>query len=178
MLDTIYMKGCFMNSEMIQPWGLPCLRWQPTFLWRQLNILPWNKHPLNPSISSGRYGDGTFLVQPHGQENVFALFNFMNGLHLSIKFTMEMEGQGRVPSLDTLFYQKSDNTVDRKYTANTLIRICILMLQVAAIYHRKIWCYLHIHRAVVISDVDSLPKELSHLQRVLMANGYSSYEVQ
>lgn len=47
--------------------------------------------PLKPSTFL-RYVDDTFLMWSHGQEALYEFYNFMNKLHPSITFTMELEG--------------------------------------------------------------------------------------
>ncbi|GJQ86455.1 hypothetical protein Trydic_g10362 [Trypoxylus dichotomus] len=58
-----------------------------------------------------RYVDDTFVIWPHGEEEINGLLQHLNGLEESIKFTMELEVGNRVPFLGVLVYKQSDGTL-------------------------------------------------------------------
>jgi len=41
-----------------------------------------------------RYVDDTFVIWPHGQENLAEFLTHLSGLHNKIQFTMEKEEEG------------------------------------------------------------------------------------
>lgn len=137
------------------------------------------------------YIDDTSLVWPHGQENLFS-FLFQLCEWSPSKYKMYYGGTragkhsilcgpdsyGPVLPHSWPFWSTGNQTVqwDIKYIAN--LYLCVLMLQVSTIWHRKILYSTFLHWAVVVSGAESLPEELAHLWRVLIANGYSSRVLQ
>lgn len=56
--------------------------------------------------------DRTFLICSHNVDRLIEFVMFLNSFQ-NIKFTMEMEEEGRLPFLDTLFIKKADGTLGR-----------------------------------------------------------------
>ncbi|GJQ71095.1 hypothetical protein Trydic_g1001 [Trypoxylus dichotomus] len=59
-----------------------------------------------------RYVDDTFVIWPHGEEEINGFLQHLNGLEESIKFTMEVEVDNRIPFLDILVHKQSDGSDD------------------------------------------------------------------
>lgn len=57
-----------------------------------------------------RYVDDTFVIWPHGKDNLTEFLEHLNGLHKNIQFTMEIE-DGRLPFLDIDIYRKTDSSL-------------------------------------------------------------------
>jgi hypothetical protein len=49
-----------------------------------------------------RYVDDTFVVWPHGRDELQRFLKHLNSIHQNIAFTMEVEQQGTLPFLDVL----------------------------------------------------------------------------
>ncbi|GJQ76462.1 hypothetical protein Trydic_g2175 [Trypoxylus dichotomus] len=58
-----------------------------------------------------RYVDDTFVIWPHGEEEVNGFLHHLNGLEESIKFTMELEVNNRIPFLEALVHKQSEGTL-------------------------------------------------------------------
>lgn len=58
-----------------------------------------------------RYVDDTFFVWPHGRDSLNRFLDHFNCLHPNIKFTMEVESDGKLPFLDVMVYKKQDGTL-------------------------------------------------------------------
>ena len=59
-----------------------------------------------------RYVDDTFVIWPHGKENLTEFLEHLNGLHKNIQFTMEEDGH--LHFLDIDIYRKSDGSLGHK----------------------------------------------------------------
>ena len=57
--------------------------------------------PLQPSLWL-RYVDDTFVIWPHGEQNLQSFFAHLNQMSTNIKFTIEKEEEGRRSFLDVL----------------------------------------------------------------------------
>ena len=49
-----------------------------------------------------RYVDDTFVVWPHGKDTLQDFLKYLNEQHSSIKFTMEVEEEGKISFLDVI----------------------------------------------------------------------------
>ena len=61
-----------------------------------------------------RYVDDTFVIWPHGKENLTEFLEHLSGLHKNIYFTMEIEEDGHLPFLDIDIYRKTDGSLGHK----------------------------------------------------------------
>ncbi|GJQ78407.1 hypothetical protein Trydic_g22231 [Trypoxylus dichotomus] len=57
------------------------------------------------------YVDDTFVIWPHGEEEINGFLQHLNGLEESIKFTMELEVDNKIPFLDISVHKQSDGTL-------------------------------------------------------------------
>jgi hypothetical protein len=71
-----------------------------------------------------RYVDDTFVVWPHGKEELQEFLKHLNNIHPNIKFTMEVEENRCLPFLNVLISRRPDgslgHTVYRKSTHTDL----------------------------------------------------------
>ncbi|XP_071450829.1 uncharacterized protein [Hetaerina americana] len=58
-----------------------------------------------------RYVDDTFVIWPHGEEKLEEFHRELNNINSAIKFTKELEKDGRLPFLDVLVRRKLDGTL-------------------------------------------------------------------
>ncbi|XP_046393751.1 uncharacterized protein LOC124161474 [Ischnura elegans] len=134
--------------------------------------------PLRPKYFF-RYVDDTLIVWPHGIETLPTFLEHMNGVNPSIKFTMEVENNRRLPFLDILIERKENgnigHSVYRKPTHTELY------LNASSHHHpaqKKGVLTTLFHRAKAISDDAHLIQEISHLKSTFRKNGYNHREIQ
>ena len=58
-----------------------------------------------------RFVDDTNLNQTHGRAEMEKFFNHLNSISSEIKFTMELEENGKIAFLDVLISRKEDGTL-------------------------------------------------------------------
>jgi hypothetical protein len=66
-----------------------------------------------------RYVDVTFVVWPHGSEQLQIFLNHLNSLRPSNQFTMEIESDGAIPFLDILVIRKGMTLAAKVYRKPT-----------------------------------------------------------
>jgi hypothetical protein len=125
-----------------------------------------------------RYVDDTYMVWPHGEEELREFLDHVNSIHHNIKFTMEVEKNRSLLFLDVLVSRRPDgslgHTVYRKPTHTDLY------LHAKSAHHpaqKTGVLYSLIHRARRLSDADSLDKEIQHLKETFIKNGYSNQDI-
>jgi hypothetical protein len=113
-----------------------------------------------------RYVDDTFVVWPHGEDELREFLDHLSSFHHNIKFTMEVEKNRSLPFLDVLVSRRPDgslgDTVYRKPTHTDLYP------HAKSAHHpaqKKGILLSLIHRARRICDAKSLDKELQHLKK-------------
>ena len=116
-----------------------------------------------------RYVDDTFVIWPHGKDNLTEFLDHLNGLHKNIQFTMEIE-DGHLPFLDIDIYRKTDGSLGHKvYCKPTHTNLYLHQLS----HHHHHPANKHsvlsslIHRARALCDQESLAHELEFLTTVL-----------
>ena len=70
-------------------------------------------YPLKPKMWK-RYVDDTNVLWPYGEQELNKFFEHLNSQSADIKFTMEVEKNGRIPFLDVLVYKKHDGSLGHK----------------------------------------------------------------
>ena len=121
-----------------------------------------------------RYLDDTFVIWPHGKDALDDFLVHLNTAHSSIKFTMEIEENGKLPFLDVLVKRKEDGSLghsvyrkpthtNRYLNANSHHHPS----QIASV------AYTLAIRSQRISDEDSAPAEKTYLEKALRENGFS-----
>lgn len=125
-----------------------------------------------------RYVDDTFVIWPHGKTALGEFLNHLNNQHDRIKFTMEIEENGKLPFLDVLVKRGDGNklahTVYRKKTHTDRY------LHAKSHHHpqqKRSLIKTLMHRANKIPDEISKPEERKHVELALMKNGYTRKEI-
>lgn len=115
----------------------------------------------------------TFLIWPHNKDKLGRLLNFMNSLHLNIKFTMEIGNGGSLPFLAVLVYCKVDDSVGHKiYRKPNYIDLSLYGSGHHHLSHKRSVVFTLVYHAWASSVKDSLKAELCHLQKVFSVNGH------
>lgn len=112
-----------------------------------------------------QYVDDTFLIWQHGEEKLTDFVTFLNSFHHSIKFTTELEKEGRHPFLDILLIRKSNGTlVQTIYRKPTHTNLYISSLS----HHHPApkWAALSIlvYTAINVANKEHLDEELKTLR--------------
>ena len=121
-----------------------------------------------------RYVDDTFVIWPHGKEEMNRFHDHLNGQHPAIQFTREEEVEGRIPFLDALVERKGSRmktSVYRKPTSTDRY------IHYSSHHQRRVLrgtlCSMR-GRAHNLCRDSSVDNELIHLTRVFESNGYPS----
>ncbi|GJQ64824.1 hypothetical protein Trydic_g7001 [Trypoxylus dichotomus] len=78
-----------------------------------------------------RYVDDTFVIWPHEEREINGFLQHLNGLEESIRFTMELEVDNRIPFLDVLLHKLFDGTLPTTvykkptHTEQYLYKMCV-----------------------------------------------------
>jgi hypothetical protein len=126
-----------------------------------------------------RYMDDTFVVWKHGREELDSFLNYLNTIHPSIKFTMEVESNDRLAFLDVLVYKRDNGTLghtvyrkpthtDRYLNADSHHHPA----QIASVAHTLV------ERARRLADPVHLEDELNTVKQALEANGFPRNVIQ
>lgn len=132
--------------------------------------------PLKPKLWK-RFVDDTYVIWPHGKENLNKFLEHLNSQSNSIKFMMEVEENGCLPFLDILIKRNQDGTISHQ------------------VYRKKTHTehYLHANshhhpaqklgvlntlatRAIRISYHDNFEQEKNHLLNVFKKNGCKRHQ--
>lgn len=123
--------------------------------------------------------DDTFVVWPHGEDNLHTFLQHLNNINKNIQFTIETEKNGRIPFLDVEVSRKDNmrlgHKVYRKPTHTDRY------LQKSSNHHPRQKCGIIktlTERAKRICEPMHLNQELDHLHEALRANGYNTKEIQ
>ena len=115
---------------------------------------------LQPSLCL-RYVDDTFVLWPHGRDALQDFLQHINEQHSSIKFTMEIEEDGKIPFHDVGISRNPDGSlhhnVYRKLTHT------YRYLNQRSFHHPSFKSSVNrtlVQRAYALCDPESLPKEL------------------
>ena len=127
---------------------------------------------LKPSLWL-RYVDDTFVIWPHGQEQLQEFLTYLNKQHPTIKFTMEQEQDGQLAFLDVNLSRNKDGTLNhRVYRKPTHTD---RYLHQRSFHHPAIKTSVNrtlVRRAHEICDRGNLNQELKHIKAALQLNGY------
>lgn len=126
-----------------------------------------------------RYVDDTFVIWPHGEEELHNFLEHLNEINSNIKLTMEMETDQKLPFLDVLVTRKSSGTlghsVYRKPTHTDRY------LQANSNHHpgqKRAVIKTLVDRAKAITEAEYLSSELRYLAKALQANGFGQKDIQ
>ena len=130
-------------------------------------------YPLKP-VAWFRFVDDTFIVWPHGKDELVNFLDHLNSQHDNIRFTMEIEEEGCLPFLDVKV-QRSDNklsfSIYRKPTHTDQY------LHYTSGHHmsaKNSVVNTLVHRALTLCDQEYQKDELKHIEKALNKNGYPS----
>ena len=127
---------------------------------------------LQPSLWL-HYVDDTFVVWPHGRDTFQDFLQHLNEQHPSIKFTMEIEDDGRIPFLDVGISRNPDGSLHHNIYRKPTHTDCYL--NQCSFHHPSIKSSVKntlVQCAYALCDPESLPKELRHIKTTLQRNGY------
>jgi len=136
-----------------------------------------NSYPLRPAWWK-RFVDDTNLNWTHGKAELEKFFSDLNSISSEIKFTMELEENGKIPFLDVLISRKEDGTLGHQvYRKKTHTNS---YLHANSYYHPSqksgVLNTLAV-RAFRISDPDHLKEEIEHLTSVFKNLGYKEWSI-
>ncbi|KAJ8919390.1 hypothetical protein NQ315_016483 [Exocentrus adspersus] len=123
-----------------------------------------------------RYVDDVFSIWPHGQDNLTDFLNFLNNIEPTIKFTLELEENNKLPFLDVMIsknteinsnfqtnvYRKKTNT-NRYLNFNSNHHLSIKKGVIKSLYDRA---------KLVSSNVNFFNQEKDHIENILKENAY------
>ena len=124
------------------------------------------------------YVDDTDVVWPHGEDNLYCLFDHLNNRNENIKFAMEIEKNSCIPFLDALISRSDNGSITHH------------------VYRKKTHTYRYLHtdshhyppqkigvlntlvtKALSICDKEHVEQELKHLTQVFKDNGYNNNQI-
>ncbi|KAJ8916940.1 hypothetical protein NQ315_013412 [Exocentrus adspersus] len=123
-----------------------------------------------------RYVDDVFSIWPHGQDNLTDFLNFLNNIEPTIKFTLELKENNKLPFLDVMIsknteinsnfqtnvYRKKTNT-NRYLNFNSNHHLSIKKGVIKSLYDRA---------KLVSSNVNFFNQEKDHIKNILKENAY------
>jgi len=125
-----------------------------------------------------RFVDDTNLNWTHGKAELEKFFNHLNSISSEIKFTMELEENGKIPFLDVLINRKEDGTLGHQVYRKKTHTDSYLH---ADSYHHPSQKFGILNtlavRAFRISDPDHLKDEIDHLTTLFKNIGYREWSI-
>ncbi|KAJ8919254.1 hypothetical protein NQ315_003837, partial [Exocentrus adspersus] len=100
-----------------------------------------------------RYVDDVFSVWPHGQDSLTQFLNFLNNIEPTIKFTLELEENNKLPFLDVMVSKNVQETSN--FQTNKGI--------IKSLYDRA---------KLVSSNLNIFDQEKDHIKNILKENAY------
>jgi len=120
-----------------------------------------------------RYVDDTFVIWTHGRKELGSFVEYLNSIHESIKFTMELETNHSLPFLDVLVKRKTDGAlafdVFRKKTHTDRYLHATSHHHPAQIAGAA---NTLAYRSKVLTDDAHRDLEMKRLRKALQSNGY------
>ncbi|XP_046395470.1 uncharacterized protein LOC124162815 [Ischnura elegans] len=178
-LMTTYFKwkGEYYEQTEGAPMGSPISPAVANIYMEDFETSALEKAPFKPSMWL-RYVDDTFVIWRHGREKLEEFHLCLNSIDEDIKFTKEVESDGKLPFLDLLIIRKEDgslgHTVYRKPTNTNKYLL-------AGSHHHPAQIYgvmsTMIHRSITLTDEDHRAEELNKLTNILMKTGYRRREI-
>jgi hypothetical protein len=109
--------------------------------------------------------DDTFVVWPHGEEELRKYLDHLNSIHHNIKFTIEVEKNRYLPFLDVLVSRRPDSSLGQNVYREPTHTDLYLHAKSAHLPAQKKGVLLSlIHLARRLCDADSLDKEVQHIK--------------
>ena len=158
---------CFKSSTC--PMGSPLSPVMCEIVMQELEEKVLRRFPTGVRVFL-RYVDDCFsIVESNTEER---LFNELNSVHPDIKFTKEMETNGRISMLDVAIERRGTKMVTSVFRKATNTNL-LLNFESSHPPHVKtgiVKCF--VARARKVCDPDRLHEEMSFLQRIFTENGY------
>jgi hypothetical protein len=105
--------------------------------------------------------------------------NHLNGIHINILFTMEIEEEGHLPFLDIDINRKMDGSLGHKvYRKTTHTNLYLHQRSHHHPANKHSVLSSLVHRAKALCDQEFLALELTFLTNVFKQNGYSHQQIQ
>jgi hypothetical protein len=110
--------------------------------------------------------DDTFVVWPHGEEELHDFLNHLNNIRPNIKFLMEVEQNQSLPFLDVLVSRRPDSSLGRRvYRKPMHTDLCLHAKSAHHPVQKKGVLISLIQCAWKLCDADRLNKEIKHLKK-------------
>jgi hypothetical protein len=129
--------------------------------------------PYKPSLWLRYVDDDTFVVWPHGLEQLHIFLGHLNSLRPSIRFIMENESNNAISFLDVLVIRKETTLGTQVYRKPTHTG-WYLNFKSNHVPHvkRRLIQSLHNRASTICQDRQDLAKEINNLRHDLQLNGY------
>ncbi|KAJ8911015.1 hypothetical protein NQ315_003577 [Exocentrus adspersus] len=119
-----------------------------------------------------RYVDDVFSIWPHGQDNLTDFLNFLNNIEPTIKFTLELEENNKLPFLDVMISKNTEinsnfqtNVYRKKTNTNRYLNF-------NSNHHLSIKKGVIKKAKLVSSNVNFFNQEKDHIKNILKENAY------
>jgi hypothetical protein len=121
-----------------------------------------------------RYVDDTFIVWPHGKNELHGFLQHLNNIHPNIKFTMAVEKNGSLPFLDVLVSRRPDGSLEHLvYRESTHTELYLHSKSEHHPAQKQAVLTTLVRRARTLYDTESLEGEIHHMKCMLQWNGYN-----
>ena len=124
-----------------------------------------------------RYVDDTFVIWPHGRKRLDDFFEYLNSLHPSIKFTMEIEHNDTLPFLDVLITKNNNTLSHTTYRKKTHTNRYLHATSHHAPSQIQSVASSLIDRSNKLADDDHRSREMSVIRNVLSNNGFTKKQI-
>lgn len=124
-----------------------------------------------------RYVDDTFILAK-SQEDARTLFKKFNEVHTNLKFTMEMESNGKLPFLDVLVHRFSEGFHTSIFRKPTSCGLLLNFHSFCPFHYKTGLIHSFFDRARKLCSPDFLDDELKFLTSIFMKNDYPPQVIQ
>ena len=135
------------------------------------------KAPNKPEVWF-RYVDDTFVIWRHGRSELRKFLIHLNKQHPNIRFTIDIEENGKLPFLDVLVSKEANGTLGHQVYRKTTHTDRYLHAE--SHHHpaqKQSVINSLVHRAFAISDRGHLRTEINHLKQALQNNGHDKKDI-
>ena len=135
------------------------------------------KAPKKPEVWF-RYVDDTFVIWRHGRSELRKFLIHLNKQHPNIRFTIDIEENGKLPFLDVLVSKEANGTLGHQVYRKTTHTDRYLHAE--SHHHpaqKQSVINSLVHRAFAISDRGHLRTEINHLKQALQNNEHDKKDI-
>lgn len=118
------------------------------------------------------------IFSPCGRQSLGNFLVCLNGIHPTIKISIEKEGKERLPLLLSWFITQGRVLWGIETTESPYILICILIMQVITTLHKINCAFNPYTKGRTVADPQNLQPELRHLRKEFQQNGYKRRNIQ